>query len=556
MKPQILEDQSFQSDPSGEDMPILENTPIRVKRTGIIARLLHGTGAGAVAYGLGIVSNLLLLPLYLRFWSVAVYGEWMALYSVVMYLGNLDFGVTTAAITAARMAHASKDWETFKRVQGTAWAAALAIAGLGGVVVAILSLFYFHIDRWLGLKVMGHRDARLVFSCLAIALLANIPGRQLIAVYTATGSFAKCQWLYNAYSLLSCITTAVALAAGAGPVSLAVVISATSLSTIVFSMWLLRRGDARLYPRLQDSSLRTAHTLASPTGQYGIWMLASMLTLQGPVIVLSRMLGGPAVALFTTTRTVANVVRGTLVLLRAPLAPELSAVAVLPSKDALRRLFRFTVGIDVAIAISLTAVLWSAGTWLIRFWSHGRISPDPLLLHLLLLASVIEGFLQILAIAGFATNRIKAMSVGQLISAVLSLVLAVALVGRFGLSAIPLGVIVPLILIMTPVALRNACSYAHLPARFVAGRLLLPFAIITAFTFAFPTWLAQMSFGSEWISTILSPLVICMVAVFTSGVFFLNHDDRKALRGHLLGKFASEALHTPALGEPLAPFNE
>ena len=74
---------------------------MNVKRAGIIARLLHGTGAGAVAYGLGITSNLLLLPLYLRFWSVAVYGEWMALYSVVMYLGNLDLGVTAAAINAA-----------------------------------------------------------------------------------------------------------------------------------------------------------------------------------------------------------------------------------------------------------------------------------------------------------------------------------------------------------------------------------------------------------------------------------------------------------------------
>ena len=44
------------------------------------------------------------------------------------------------------------------------------------------------------------------------------------------------------------------------------------------------------------------------------------LHLQGPVVILSRALGGPAVALFTTTRTVANVVRGTLMLLRAPAA--------------------------------------------------------------------------------------------------------------------------------------------------------------------------------------------------------------------------------------------
>ncbi|MGB7548696.1 MAG: hypothetical protein WBM14_13170, partial [Terracidiphilus sp.] len=188
--------------------------------------MVHGTSAGVFAYGFGIASNLLLLPLYLRFWSVAAYGEWMALYSVVLYLGNLDFGVTTAAVNAATMAYAREDWPAFKRVQGTAFATSLVIAGLGGVVVATLCLFYFHVDRWLGLTVLGHRDARLVFCALAISLLASIPGNQLIAVYTATGEFAKYQWLYNAYTLFSCLAAAVALSLGAGPVSLAVVIAA------------------------------------------------------------------------------------------------------------------------------------------------------------------------------------------------------------------------------------------------------------------------------------------------------------------------------------------
>src|SRR6202163_2819854 len=81
----------------------LENPAVGGKSAGIVSRLLHGTGAGVVSYGLGIASNLLLLPLYLRFWSVAEYGEWMALYSVVNYLANLDIGVTVAGVNAANM---------------------------------------------------------------------------------------------------------------------------------------------------------------------------------------------------------------------------------------------------------------------------------------------------------------------------------------------------------------------------------------------------------------------------------------------------------------------
>src|SRR5712691_5693591 len=96
--------------PAAPEFPVAGGKP-----AAIVSRLLHGTGAGVAAYGLGIGSNLILLPLYLRFWSVALYGEWMALYSVVNYLANFDFGVTAAGVNAATTAHARSDWPAFKR---------------------------------------------------------------------------------------------------------------------------------------------------------------------------------------------------------------------------------------------------------------------------------------------------------------------------------------------------------------------------------------------------------------------------------------------------------
>ena len=514
-------------------MPAPVITPVRARRSGVIARLLHGTGAGAVAYGLGIVSNLLLLPLYLHSWSVALYGEWMALYSVVMYLANLDFGVTAAAVNAATMAYAREDWDTFKRVQGTAWATSLLIAGIGGVLVIALSLFYFHVNRWLGLTVMSQHDARFVFCGLSISLLANIPGRQLIAVYTAIGKFATYQWLYNAFAVLSVVVTAIALSMGAGPVALAAVIAGTTLVMIAIAAWFLGWQGAGLLPRLRDADWRTARTLASPTGQFGISMIATALTLQGPIVILSRALGGPAVALFTTTRTVANVVRGTLTLLRAPLRPEFSAASAQPNKDALRRLFRIAVGIDATIAICLTAVLWSGGVWLIQFWSHGRIQSDPRLLHLLLIAFLLEGFLQILAIAGWSTNRFHAWSLGQLATAIVSLLLAIALLGSFGPSAIPIATIVPLIAIMTPLSVRNACSEAHLTLRSVAMRFLVPFALLVAFSAALPAWLGSLSIAPPWVGGAISTVAICACAVFTGAAVFISREDRKAMRDRI-----------------------
>jgi O-antigen/teichoic acid export membrane protein len=517
------------AEPSYVDVLDMEYQAIESKRAGIIARLLHGTGAGAVSYGLGVISNLLLLPLYLHYWSVSVYGEWVALYSVVNYLNNLDCGITTAATNAATVAFASKNWKDFKRIQGTAWAAALAIAGFGGLVVTALSLTYFHVDQWLGMTSMSHADARLVFFGLAISFLVNIPGRQLITVFIATGNFVKYQWLYNAFSFLTFIAITVGLISGAGPALLAAIVAGATLLTVAISLWLLNQRRSEMFPRLRDAQWNTARTLAAPTGQFGLSMFASVLTIQGPVIVVARMLGGPSVALFTATRTIVNVVRSTVMLPRQPLLPELAAASARPNKDALGKIFRLTVGIDTIIAISLLTILWSGGTWLIQFWSHGRIQPDPLLLQLLLLASILEGFLQVLASTGWATNRIRGVSFAQLASALVSLLLACALVHRFGTSAIPLGAIIPLIAIMTPMALWSASNETHLTFRFVALRLFAPFVVLSFFSVVFPAWIESFNFIPKWLSVFLAPLAVYSVAVFTVAAVSLTRADRQSV---------------------------
>lgn len=514
-------------------MPDSESPESGRKRRGTVTRLLHGTGAGSIAYGLGIVGNLVLLPLYLRIWPVAQYGEWMALYSAVNYLANLDFGVTFAAVNAATIAYACNDWKTFKRVQGTAWTASLTIAAIGSTSVITLSLFRFPLKHWLGLTVLSEGETLFVFCGLALSLLANIPGRQLIAVYIAIGEFAKYQWAWNAFTLMLCMSTATALIMGASPVLLTIVILGTTVATIFIAFELLRRKDSHLIPQFKESDWRTARELALPTGQVGLSMVASALTVQGPVVVLSRMLGGPSVALFTTTRTVTNLVRGTVTLLRAPLRPELAAASTQSNYDALHRLFRLAVSVDTIAAISFSALLWSSGEWFIRLWSHGRIHPDPLLLHLLLIVVVAEGFLQVLASPGWATNRIKALSVSLLVTSLISVVLTILLVSRFGTSAAPLAALIPLVAIMIPVSLLNACNETHLPMRFVAVRLFLPFLAIAMFSAAFPAWLAHLHLGPIWLSAGFSALAVCAVAVLTTASFSLTSADRQSVRNRL-----------------------
>ncbi len=529
--------------------PLFPEEHVSRSRAGaVFARLLHGAGAGAVAYGLGIVSNLVLLPLYLRAWSVAVYGEWMALYSVVNYLSNLDFGVTAAGINAATMAYARGDWSEFKRVQGTAWAASVVIAAAGTVLVVLPFLFYFRVERWLNLKALSPSEARIVFCCLAVSLLLSIPGRQLISIYVTIGEFAKYQWLYNAFTFASCVTAAILLSGGAGPVLLAEVTLTVAFATIAAAGWLLRRRDPRLVPRLNAADWPTARRLAAPTAQFGISIFASALSIQGPVILLSRVLGGPAVALFTTTRTVANIIRQSVGLLRYPLRPELAALSATRSKAALGRLFRLAASLDTVVGVSLFAALWSGGCWFIRFWSRGRIEAEAGFLHLILISVLLEGFLIFLGSTGWATNRAQAQSLAQLASAVGSLLLAAALVASSGVSAVPLGAIPPLLLFVAPVAVRDACKNAGFSIRYVSARLILPIAVLCIGSAVFSQWVVDEGIRPEWLAGATSAFVTCVVALLVCGGIFLTGEDRHGLRARIVSRCAKGSYRESVFG--------
>ena len=159
-----------------------------------------------------------------------------------------------------------------------------------------------------------------------------------------------------------------------------------------------------------------------------------------------------------------------------------------------------------------------------------------MLFRSLLIVVVLEGFLQVMASAGWATNQIQGLSFGQLGAAVISLVLAIDLVGRFGPSAIPLGMIISLITIMMPIALRSARKAADLPLRYVSTRLLLPFAAVAIFSAALPSLLASLSMTPAWLQSFFSSLLTCCLAVFTVATVFLTANDRRLLRDRAFHK--------------------
>jgi O-antigen/teichoic acid export membrane protein len=269
-------------------------------------------------------------------------------------------------------------------------------------------------------------------------------------------------------------------------------------------------------------------------------------------VLLSHLLGGAAVAVFTTTRTVANLINQTAGLLRYPLRPELAALAATKSFERLRRLFRAAMALDVVVCAAGLAGLWSGGVWFIEFWSRGRIHPPRAFLQLILIAVALDTFQLGLGRMGSAINRFRTLAVGQFCAAAMTLLLAWPLVSSFGVSAVPLSSVLLIALVSLPLALQNASQYAHVSTKSLALRIVAPALVAGALS----TWAASIADAAAparpWLAGVLSAATAVVIASSIAGFTVLTRDDRRAYLDRMVSWLSAGGTPISRKGRPLA----
>jgi O-antigen/teichoic acid export membrane protein len=170
--------------------------------------------------------------------------------------------------------------------------------------------------------------------------------------------------------------------------------------------------------------------------------LSMALALQGPVLLVSRALGGVAVALLVTTRTLSYIIRQVIGSVQVALWPELTRLDAVGAESALRLGHRLLIIGSVALAAAFAAALWFEGASVMAVWTRGKLAADPWLLRFFLLASLLQAPWLTSALFVTANNRHRRLAHSYFVSALLMLAAMVLLIRPYGLLAAPLGLLI------------------------------------------------------------------------------------------------------------------
>lgn len=417
-----------------------------------------------------VLVQLLLVPLFLRFWSPVVYGEWLALSSLVNYLSTFNFGMDMAVVNRMTQAYGKGDIESFKKAQHTGMAFYLIVA-VGGSVILVIVLLLLPFPLWLGLKEIGLVEAAWVAGLLGMQVLWAFPLGLVIDTYRTTGDLATSQWIRNGRQLLASSLVATALLLGAGVRFVASMQVLSLAITATWVLWDLRRRFPKLMPGVSRAELSEGKDLFRPSLNFFLITMAVALSEQGSVLVISSTLGGAAVAVFVTSRTLVNLIRQFLGILNSALWPELTMTEARDEYGQLRLMHRFLTGASTSIVIGYAALLGVYGTDIIHGWTGGRLVPDKTLLMLLLLRGILQSAWMSSGVIAAATNRHGTLAKAYFISSATGLSVAILLIGQFGVSAIPIALMVGEGLACYHFVIRDACRIVRISYFRFAPRL-------------------------------------------------------------------------------------
>ena len=407
----------------------------------IHARLLKASGANSLSLIARVAEQLLLVPIFLSAWSVELYGEWLLIAAIPIYLSLSDMGFVSAGSNELARRGGVND-ETSIRQFFTDYVSFFLRWSIMIMTLIILLAAVLPLDRWLGLELLSQNEAAIIFALLACSTLLSQNGLTLLAGLRVKKLFHAGLLILALAALIRLTLTYLAVMAfGAGPVTVAVLTLCVAVASYATQSLILRQAGL---PPVWKPLRRTSEQMLPYLGlglEFMLMPLAQAIMLQGMVIMVGTTLGAVAVAAFSTHRTLTRFTSQVLQLAVTPLRAEAGLLQSAEDKPQLRSILLSMSRLTFWLSLVSALVLMIAGPGLFAVWTSGTVDFLPSLFLALILSTILEGIWRIGASIRLGTNQHRPVVWAYLGLSLIGLALAWFLAQGGELSGIALALV-------------------------------------------------------------------------------------------------------------------
>lgn len=425
-------------------------------------------GSLALGYGKLVTAGvqLLMIPVLVHGWGLAVYGQWLVISAIPVFLGasDLGFGIAAGNRLIGEIARDERD-----EARNTFQSAFVTVQALAFTVLAVALATCLLLPSWV-FEVRDGIDAGTMRTTAVILMLYGVAALNWAlfgAIAKAMGNFHLSAAIEATSKLAEGGAVIGIVALGGTPLEAAIGFLAMRLLGIASHVALAFHLVSWLRPGIAWLSSQRIQELLRPAIAAMVLPLSQAAFLQGTVMVVGAAGGAAMVPIYSSVRTVSRVGFQLAVTLSAPLMPEY-AVAHGTGNETRKA------GIAGALAIANMIIgpacaigLALFGSWLFDLWTGGAIQPPPTMLVYTAIGLGLTIVWQPLSDLLLSINRHEGYSYTYLACALGTIPLSYAMVRTHGVTGAAMANLVLEVTMLFTVLYslrRNGCRFELRPS--------------------------------------------------------------------------------------------
>jgi O-antigen/teichoic acid export membrane protein len=395
-------------------------------------RLFLGFVSSWVSKVASTIVQLVQVPVFLHFWSVPLYGEWIMVTAIPSYLSFSSIGFGNVAGNEMTMMTARDDRDGALRVFQSCWWLITAICS-AGILIFGVALYFFPVSEYLKLHQMGPTDSKWVIFYLGCSVLLGQLETLLQSAYRCVGRYPYGSFIKSMFSLVAFAVMLVPVCLGGGARATALAFAlANAFFTLVLCV-MVRRDIPWIRYGWSHASIAEVRRLSGPAFAFMAFPIGNAFNLQGTILAVGYALGPVAVVVFGTARTVSRVALQMVQMVNGTFWPEMSAAFGANDIPLLRSLHRRACQMALLTALLVIISMMGFGPWFLHHWTGGHVPPSRSLLSILLLVVVFYSLWATSSTLVAAINKHQKLAAWYLAGTSITVVLTYLFARRYGL---------------------------------------------------------------------------------------------------------------------------
>jgi O-antigen/teichoic acid export membrane protein len=384
----------------------------------------------------GVISGVVLVPLYLRHFSMGTYGAWLGSGGIVAMLGLVDGGLSI--VVGQRLSHyvGAADTTTSAKVAGTGW----TVISCACVLLMALGLGVAgRVPQWVNAAPEDHEALKAAFALATLGTACALAQTNLFSyahAWQTTGVVA----ITNLMTLVGGVAaTLVALASGAGIVSLGLAVLVRGVLGLGLAIaFVTRDWRTRGLPRpcLDAKEFRTQLTLTAPMV---VGRLGGMALVNGESALVAAFISPDAAAVLSLTGRVYGVCQSLINPIAGSVFLPLAHLAGSGSKERVREVVRELFSLCGALTAWVCSMALAGNSLFMHLWVGPSAYGGLALSVLLCLSTVVVTRVNLLGMVLPGLGVLGAPSLAALAELGMRLALLAVCIPHFGMPGVPLA---------------------------------------------------------------------------------------------------------------------